>query len=238
MKWVSRVLFRIAQFCARRARGRSYSLDQTIPVRSVLALSFQHASGLLRGIFRLVALPPMMVFVGRKVVLRNRHLISIGNGCSLGDYVALNGLSRRGITLGKGVSLGPHTIIEATGVVSNMGEGCKIGDNSGFGAFSFIGAAGGVEIGSDVIGGQYVSFHSENHHFDNIEAPIRHQGVSRKGIVIGDNCWIGAKATFLDGARVGSGSVIAAGAVVKGEIPPRSIAAGVPARVIANREEV
>jgi acetyltransferase-like isoleucine patch superfamily enzyme len=61
--------------------------------------------------------------------------------------------------------------------------------------------------------------------------------VNRKGIVVGDDCWIGAKVTFLDGAHVGKGSVIAAGAVVRGEIPPYSIAVGVPARVIKFRKE-
>ena len=61
---------------------------------------------------------------------------------------------------------------------------------------------------------------------------IKHQGVSRKGIVIGDNCWIGAKVTILDGVRIGNSCVIAAGAVVKGEFPDHCVIAGVPARVI------
>jgi len=73
--------------------------------------------------------------------------------------------------------------------------------------------------------------------FLRIDIPIRLQGVTRQGIVIEDDCWIGAKVTFLDGAHVGRGCVIAAGAVVRGEIPAYSIAAGVPARVIKSRKE-
>lgn len=111
-----------------------------------------------------------------------------------------------------------------------------IGDNTGIGSHSFIGGAGGVQIGSDVIMGQWVSFHPENHNHEDLVKPIRLQGVNRKGIFIEDDCWIGAKVTFLDGAHVGRGCVIAAGAVVRGHIPPYSIAGGVPARVIRSRK--
>lgn len=52
------------------------------------------------------------------------------------------------------------------------------------------------------------------------------------GITIGKNVWIGARAMILPGATIGDHSVIAAGAIVRGDIPPRSIAAGVPAKVI------
>lgn len=90
-------------------------------------------------------------------------------------------------------------------------------------------------IGNDVIMGQWVSFHPENHNFESLDLPIRLQGVNRQGIVVEDDCWIGAKVTFLDGAHVGKGCVIAAGAVVRGVIPPYSVAAGIPAKVIKSR---
>lgn len=66
--------------------------------------------------------------------------------------------------------------------------------------------------------------------------PIRQQGVYGKGIKIGKNCWIGAKATFLDGTVIGNGCVVAAGAVVKGNFPDNSIIGGVPAKIIKMRE--
>ena len=78
--------------------------------------------------------------------------------------------------------------------------------------------------------------HSENHNYSNTEIPIRLQGVNRSGIIIGDDCWIGAKATILDGARIGNGCIVAAGAVVtKGEYPDYSILGGVPAKIISSR---
>lgn len=101
-----------------------------------------------------------------------------------------------------------------------------------------MGCGGGVRIGANVIMGQCVSFHPEIHCFADLGTPIRLQGVMQAGIHVGDDCWVGAKVTFLDGARVGSGVVIAAGSVVRGEVPDGVVIAGVPARVIRTRGEV
>ena len=80
--------------------------------------------------------------------------------------------------------------------------------------------------------GSYVSFHSENHIFGDSTKLIREQGVTSKGIKIGNNIWVGAKVTFLDGCSVGNNSVVAAGAVVNGIYPENSIIGGVPAKVL------
>ena len=74
---------------------------------------------------------------------------------------------------------------------SKYGEGITIGNNSAFGKFTEFGAAGGIQIGSDVIAGSYISFHSENHVFQDPSRLIREQGVTSKGILIGNNVWIG-----------------------------------------------
>jgi acetyltransferase-like isoleucine patch superfamily enzyme len=70
-----------------------------------------------------------------------------------------------------------------------------------------------------------------------LDRPIRDQGVTNKGIVIDDDVWVGSNVTFLDGVHVGTGCVIGAGAVVTKDLPPYSVAAGVPARVIDNRRQ-
>ncbi|MDE6764980.1 MAG: acyltransferase, partial [Duncaniella sp.] len=69
-----------------------------------------------------------------------------------------------------------------------------------------------------------------------ITIPIRLQGVSHKGIVIGKGCWIGAKTTFLDGTELGDGCIVAAGAVVRGKFPSNCIVGGVPAKIIKERK--
>jgi acetyltransferase-like isoleucine patch superfamily enzyme len=234
---VQKIIKGIVQRAARIFRGPSYRLDPNIPITALIAFSLRRAMDIFRCILRGLALNPRKwFFVGSSVVLRNRRHICFGRGSSIGNFVVIDGLSVNGVMIGEKVSIGPYTIIEATGVISNLGVGCKIGANSGIGAFSFIGAAGGVKIGDNVIMGQYVSFHSENHCFEDTVPPIRMQGVTRQGIVIEDDCWIGAKVTFLDGSHVGKGSVIAAGAVVRGQIPPYSVAGGVPAKVIKSRK--
>lgn len=233
---MSEIIRSVVQRLARTFRGPSYQLDPDVPVAALMGFSMRRAIALFRCILRGVALKPgKLFFVGAAVVLRNRGLIHIGRGATIGNHVLIDGLSHNGVVIGDRVNIGAYTIIEATGVISNLGVGCRIGNDSGIGAFSFIGAGGGVDIGENVIMGQYVSFHSENHCFEDTGLPIRMQGVTRQGIVIEDDCWVGAKVTFMDGCHVGKGAVIAAGAVVRGEIPPYSVAAGVPAKVIKKR---
>lgn len=228
----------VIEWVARKFRGPSYRLDRNIPLSVLIGFSFRRGFALFRCVYRGLAFRAKnLFFVGSAVELRNRKFIHFGRGVTLGNHVLIDGLSHKGVVIGDGVNIGAYTVIEATGVISNLGQGCQIGANSGIGAFSFIGAAGGVSIGSNVIMGQYVSFHSENHLFDQINQPIRMQAVTRQGIVVEDDCWIGAKVTFLDGCYIGRGSVIAAGAVVRGRIPPYSVAAGVPARVIRSRKD-
>lgn len=223
---------------ATRVKGKEYAIDENIPVKSLVSLGARRSTSMLRGgwFSRFAASAIDWPFVGSDVQIRNRKMVTFGRGVSVGKGSIIDGLSRRGLEFGDNVTIGPYSIIEATGVVTNLGVGCFIGARSGVGAFSYIGAAGGVEIGSDVIMGQRVSFHSENHNFADTSIPIREQGINRKGIKVEDDCWIGANVVFLDGAHVGTGCVIAAGSVVRGSIPPYSVAAGVPTKVIRSRK--
>ncbi|MBT2724003.1 acyltransferase [Bacillus sp. ISL-46] len=100
---------------------------------------------------------------------------------------------------------------------------------------NYIGPAGYISIGNNVMLGPNVSMSSENHIYINTEKPIKEQGVERKGIFIEDDCWIGTGAIILDGVRIGRGSVVAAGSVVTKDIPPYSIVAGIPAKIIKSR---
>lgn len=85
---------------------------------------------------------------------------------------------------------------------------------------------GFLEIGDDTIFGNYVSIHPENHNYHNTNIPIRLQGVNGVGVKIGKNCWIGAKVTILDGTIIGDNSVVAAGAVVRGQFPDNCVIGG------------
>lgn len=229
-----KAIYKLINTLARKIKGDSYSLDESIPINSLLAVSIRRSLMLLRAILFFYS-PMHKLFLGKGVTIRNRIMLRLGKGVTLGDYVLIDSLSKNGVLLGDNVNIGEYTRIEASGSITDIGKGISIGNNSGIGSFSFIGGAGGVEIGQDVIMGQMVSFHPENHNFDALDIPIRLQGVWRQGITIGDDCWIGVKVTFLDGARVGKGCVIAAGSIVRGDIPEYSVVAGVPAKVIKSR---
>jgi acetyltransferase-like isoleucine patch superfamily enzyme len=216
---------------ARVFKGAQYSVAPDVPTDVLLALGTRRAFAIVRGLLRLRAL----VFVDHGVVLRNKRFLYPGRGCTLQCGVYIDAFAKNGVHLGSGCNIGPFVRIQATGVITQVGSGLRLGTNCGVGAFSFFGCGGGVNIGNNVIMGQYVSFHAENHNHEDLESPIRLQGVTRLGISVGDNCWIGAKSTFLDGARVGSGVIVAAGSVVRGEVPNNVIIGGIPAKVIKVR---
>ena len=133
--------------------------------------------------------------------------------------------------------MGFFTHIELTGSMKLIGQGMIIGNNVGLGSHGHYGSGAGLlEIGDYTIFGNYVSIHPENHNYSDLSIPIKLQGVNGKGIKIGNDCWIGAKVTILDGTVIGDHSIVAAGAVVTGKFPPYSIIGGVPAKIIKMRK--
>lgn len=112
-----------------------------------------------------------------------------------------------------------------------------IGKRSGTNLNVLIDASddGEIVIGDNVIIAPNVVIRSSNHLFDKTNIPIRDQGHCGGKIVIENDVWIGSNVVILPGVTIGCGSVIGAGAVVSKNIPPMSLAVGVPARVIRKR---
>lgn len=115
-------------------------------------------------------------------------------------------------------------------------EGLSIGDNVSIWPMSYIDAFGGVDIGNDVSMAEGTSIFSFNHSTDDLETSIKNQPVKKLPVKVEDNVWIGSKATVLGGVTVGSGSVIAAGAVVNRDVPRNMIMGGIPAKVLKERK--
>lgn len=159
-----------------------------------------------------------------------------GRFLKLGRQVYISALGHGHVEMGDNVSIGDFSRIVISTSLNNLGEFIAIGNNVGIGEFAYLGGAGGLEIGNDVIAGQYFSCHPENHVFTDLEKPIRLQGVERKGIKIGNNCWLGSKVTILDGVELGDGCIVAAGALVNQSFPANSIIGGVPAKLIKSRK--
>ena len=170
--------------------------------------------------------------LGFRVTIRNFAKISIGRNVKLDDYVLLDGLGTEGLSIGDNCSIGAYSKLVVSTSYNNLGKGITLGSNIGIGEFAYIGGAGGLKIGNETIVGQYLSIHPENHTFALKTKSIRLQETTRKGIIIGENCWIGAKVTILDGVSVGNNSIIAAGSVVNKSFPNDSLIAGVPAKLI------
>jgi acetyltransferase-like isoleucine patch superfamily enzyme len=233
---MSEFLYKSVESFASRIKGRSFHLDRNIPLSLLLGLMLRRATWLMRGVFKLLFLQRRIttVFMAQGVNLRSASLIRFGKGVTLERGVIIDGLLRRGVVLGDNVKIGPYSVIVGA-PASNLGEGISMGANSAVDAYSFLGSSGFISIGENVIMGQHVGFHPENHNFDRTDVPIREQGTTRQGITIEDDVWVGSNAIFLDGAHVGKGCVIGAGSVVRGAIPPYSIAVGVPAKVVRSR---
>ncbi|MEP7183245.1 MAG: acyltransferase [Betaproteobacteria bacterium] len=94
-----------------------------------------------------------------------------------------------------------------------------------------------VTMGSDVRVGSHASILGFNHNHDDLTRPMHTQGQSSKGIVIGDDVWIGTGAIIVDGVMVGSHSIVGAGAVVTKDVHEWAIVGGNPARVLRDRRD-
>lgn len=221
----------------KKIKGDDFSLDKNISFGYLFNKSIEMIINLIRGNikFAFAKKSSFIIFIGKKTKIKMPSKIRVGKGVNIGEYVVIDALSRDNIYLGDNVRIGDYTRILCTGTIKHIGKGFSIGNNCGIGEFCFFGAAGGIEIGNDVIMGQNVRFHSENHKYEDINLPIRLQGVTNKGIKVGDNCWIGSGVVVLDGITIGSGCVIGANTIVNKDIPNDCVVVGNPARVVKKR---
>lgn len=222
----------ILNFAISRVKKEDFSFDSRIPDSYIIQLTLIRVISFINGLIRF---QKFHIYASPSSSIKSLSLIKTKSNLHLGPKVYIDALSTEGIIFGSNVSIGKYTAIECTGSLKDIGKGLIVGDNVGLGTHGFFGCAGGIRIGDDCIFGNYVSLHSENHNYEDCDIPIRLQGVNRKGIIIGNDCWIGAKVTILDGAIIGDGCVIAAGAVVKGEFPNQCVIGGIPARVLKYR---
>lgn len=214
-------------------KNSNFKFDESVSSNMLLELSINKCFNWLRALKVILKgqFYPML-FLGKNVQLSYCSNIQFGKWNQLEDHVYISALGKKPIQFGNNVRIGAFSRIITSTSFNELGSHIKIGDNVGLGEFAYLGGAGGLEIGNDCIIGQYFSCHPENHNFQDTEELIRFQGVSRKGIKVGNNCWIGAKVTILDGVTIGDNCVIAAGAVVTKSMPANMVIGGVPSKVI------
>lgn len=219
-----------------KLRNPNFHFDQSLNSFALMQFIWIQMSCLLRGL-RMVMLfkNPKGMMLGKGVSFFNSPKIQFGKFLRIGNYTYISALSKKGINFGDNVSVGAFSRIIVSTSLNNIGDQIIIGNNVGIGEYAYLGGAGGLEIGDECIVGQYLSCHPENHNYQDLTLSIRHQGVTRKGIKIEANCWIGSKVTILDGVTIGYGSIIAAGSVVTKSFPENSIIGGVPAKLLKYR---
>lgn len=127
-------------------------------------------------------------------------------------------------------SLGDYSVIESYSCVNNAVGDVIIGDHTRVGLHNTI--IGPVTIGHHVNLAQGITVTALNHNFSDTGKIIDEQGITTVPVVIEDDIWIGANAVILPGVKIGNHSVVAAGAVVTKDVPPHTLVAGVPAKVI------
>ncbi len=223
-----------------KLKGEKYLIDSDFDMGALLGVVFDRGVQVMRGAVKRLRIKKCggLLFCGKRVKIRSGRKLYLGRNVIFEDNVFINALSKSGVIIGRNVSIGRNSIIECTGVIRELGEGLVIGDNVGIAPNAFIAVRGRVTIGENTIFGPGVSIHAENHLFGDPFKPIRLQGAGRKGITIGRDCWIGSKVVILDGVKIGNGCVVAAGAVVNGDIPDYAVAGGVPAKIIKYRGAV
>lgn len=126
--------------------------------------------------------------------------------------------------------LGDYSVVESFACINNAVGDVIIGDHTRIGLHNTI--IGPVTIGSHVNLAQGITITALNHNFDDSEKRIDQQGISTKEVVLEDDIWVGANAVILPGVTIGKHAVVAAGAIVTKDVPPHSLVAGVPAKVI------
>lgn len=148
-------------------------------------------------------------------------------------------LGEEHISIGKGTHIGEYTHLTAwktTYAGGHFNPEIHIGENCCFGNWNHITAINSIKIGNNLLTGKWVTITDNSHgetDSDTLKiAPLMRIVTSKGPIVIGDNVWIGDKATILPGVTIGDGAVIAANAVVTKDVPPYSVVGGNPARII------
>lgn len=163
-------------------------------------------------------------------VTRLRHpRVTFGSRCDV------QAGARFAVARGVHVSVGNECVLDHGFTLEATGR-LTVGDRTVFGHHCTLASDESVTIGQGCLIGELVSIRDHDHAFDQTDIPILDQGRRTAAVVVGDDVWIGAKATITAGVTIGNGSVVGAHAVVTHDLPAGCIAAGVPARVLRMRD--
>jgi acetyltransferase-like isoleucine patch superfamily enzyme len=219
-------------FAIKRGLAKTLMQLSVVPLIGGLCLRL---AGLLRGPYkdkRILALLTPRPYISPRAQIHCPHL-TIGPHCFIDDYVTIYAHHDGSeVRLGEGVHIYRGTIIEV-----GRGGSVLIGDHTHIQANCNIkGFLKSTIIGRNVQIAPHCGFSPYEHSFDDLAVTIREQDITSSGdIILQDNVWLGLNVQVLDGVTIGEGTVVGAGAVVTKDLPPNSVAVGVPAHVIRQR---
>lgn len=153
------------------------------------------------------------LLIDRGVRIYNKQCVKIGNNVSIDNGAEI------------------HPLVNYNG--KTFRSKIVIGNNVIIGSYDRFASMNSVIIEDDVLFAAFVHITDHSHSFEDIDLPVRQQGVYQKGPVrIGKGSWLGFRCNILSGVTIGEHCVVAAGAVVTKDVPPYSVVAGIPAKVI------
>lgn len=173
----------------------------------------------------LAFLPGKIGFAFRRFFFSYR-LKKLGRGAKIGTQTYFKG--KNNIELGANVSMMGRSFFHA-----HNGGRIIIGDNVSINYNVNMGASEGgeIKIGNNCAMATNVVIRAADHSFSNMKTPFLKQGHTSGSIIIDDGVWIASNVVILKDVKIGKGAVIGAGAVVTKDIPPYSVAIGVPAKI-------
>jgi acetyltransferase-like isoleucine patch superfamily enzyme len=169
-------------------------------------------------------------------LLRRRYLTSYGRRlkldglCFIGPGVVLEIGKTARVELGRWSWIGHGTKIRCHEGVVSIGAKTVMGQECTISAFQR------VSIGRECVIADRVMLIDFDHGVVEVERPIRLQGIYKRDVRVGSNCWIGYGACILRGVTIGDNAVIGTNTVVTKDLPANAVAGGTPARVLRMRD--
>lgn len=165
----------------------------------------------------------------RPIYFRLFYGIKIGNNCIIERGVLLKN------QYGGSITIGNNCQISKGAQILTHGGDIIIGDNCTINPMTVIYGQGGLKIGNNVRIAALCAIIPSNHIYADTKIPIYLQGLSKKGITIGNDVWLGAGVKVLDGANIGEGCVVGANSVVTRSLPSYGVYIGTPAKLLKKR---